>query len=165
MNCGGMDQTVSILGQLDKALSIQFEPSIEIEYVDLSSRVTFVIANSLTLSIKSESSYKHYNKRVIECRIGLHLLIRHLQIPPSIQLHNIAQLQKHINYSNQQMLDLVKVIQKGFFDQKQLEQMLQIKDLKEILTDINNCELVLNNNDDYNIQDRIHHVVSEHMRV
>ena len=78
MNCGGMDQTISILGKLDKAIAIEFEPNISINYIDLSAEVTFIIANSCTVSIKSESSYKHYNKRVIECRIGLCVLLKQL---------------------------------------------------------------------------------------
>ena len=72
--CGGMDQTISIMGQFNKAKLIDFVPSLKANDVSVPSSVSLVIANSLTPSAKILTVGTRYNKRVVECRFGVALL-------------------------------------------------------------------------------------------
>ena len=57
-------------------MSILFEPTLQLSQVHLSPHVRFVIANSVTMSIKSQNGYKQYNLRVVECRLAIALLCK-----------------------------------------------------------------------------------------
>lgn len=72
--CGGMDQTISIMAEKNKAKLIEFNPSIKIFDVLIPDNVMLVIANSLAPSPKLATLYKRYNMRVVECRLALIIL-------------------------------------------------------------------------------------------
>lgn len=63
---GGMDQAISVMGNRGGATHIDFNP-ISIDNVSLPSDAVFVIANSLTPSMKAETAAMRYNMRVMEC--------------------------------------------------------------------------------------------------
>jgi N-acetylgalactosamine kinase len=69
--CGGMDQTISIMGQIGTAKLIDFIPCIKATNVNIPSSVSLVIANSVTPSPKLLTVGTRYNKRVVECRFGV----------------------------------------------------------------------------------------------
>mmetsp|Transcript_43277 Transcript_43277/g.57254 ORF Transcript_43277/g.57254 Transcript_43277/m.57254 type:complete len:134 (-) Transcript_43277:738-1139(-) len=69
--CGGMDQTISIMGQFNQAKHISFVPRLAAESVDVPDSVCLVIANSLTPSAKVLTVGTRYNKRVVECRLAV----------------------------------------------------------------------------------------------
>ena len=69
-----MDQTISIMGQFNIAKHISFVPKLLAEDVNVPDSVCLVIANSLTPSAKALTVGKHYNKRVVECRLGVAFL-------------------------------------------------------------------------------------------
>ncbi|BDA42361.1 N-acetylgalactosamine kinase [Coccomyxa sp. Obi] len=70
---GGMDQAISIMGELGLAKLVHFNP-IRTEDVPLPEGAIFVIANSLTESAKAVSADRQYNMRVVECRLATALL-------------------------------------------------------------------------------------------
>ncbi|KAK9909559.1 hypothetical protein WJX75_004129 [Coccomyxa subellipsoidea] len=70
---GGMDQAISIMGELGMAKLVHFHP-IRTEDVTLPDGAIFVIANSLAVSQKAVSAAKQYNLRVVECRLAAALL-------------------------------------------------------------------------------------------
>lgn len=72
--CGGMDQTISIMGQMNTAKLIDFVPAIKTTTVKVPDSVALVIANSLTPSPKLLTLGTRYNKRVVECKFALALL-------------------------------------------------------------------------------------------
>ena len=72
--CGGMDQTISIMGEQGKAKLIEFNPKLKASDVEMPEGVLLVVANSLAPSPKLASLYKRYNMRVVECRLSLILL-------------------------------------------------------------------------------------------
>lgn len=72
--CGGMDQTISIMGQFNTAKHISFVPKLEATDVSVPDSVSLVIANSLTPSAKVLTVGTRYNKRVVECRFAVALL-------------------------------------------------------------------------------------------
>ncbi len=72
--CGGMDQTISIFAELNKAKLIEFNPALKAIDVNVPQSVSLVIGNSLTPSPKLLTVGTRYNKRVVECRFALHIL-------------------------------------------------------------------------------------------
>ena len=73
MEGGGMDQAISLLGDAEKALKINFFP-LRRESIHLPEDVVFVVCNSLVQASKSSSTRDAYNRRVVECRLAVALL-------------------------------------------------------------------------------------------
>lgn len=69
--CGGMDQTISIMGEMGQAKLIDFVPTIKVTTVKIPESVCLVIANSCAASAKLLTLGTRYNKRVVECRWGV----------------------------------------------------------------------------------------------
>lgn len=70
---GGMDQAISIMGMPGIAKLVEFNP-VRASDVALPEGAVFVVANSLAVSNKAESATKHYNLRVVECRLAAGVL-------------------------------------------------------------------------------------------
>ena len=69
-----MDQTISIMAEMNKAKLIEFNPTLKAIDVKVPESVVLVIANSLTPSPKLLTVGTRYNKRVVECKFGLIIL-------------------------------------------------------------------------------------------
>jgi N-acetylgalactosamine kinase len=69
--CGGMDQTISVMGEIGVAKLIEFIPNIQLFDVKVPSSCSLVVANSVTPSAKIATLGTRYNKRVVECRFAL----------------------------------------------------------------------------------------------
>ncbi|KAJ2689135.1 galactokinase [Coemansia spiralis] len=83
VNAGGMDQAVSIMGQQDSALFIEFYPSLKaipVKLPEAGPPFAFVIANTMVVSDKHVTAPTNYNLRVVETRIGALMLAKHLGI-------------------------------------------------------------------------------------
>lgn len=78
--CGGMDQTISIMGKMNTAKLIDFVPTLKATDVHIPASVSLVIANSLTPSPKLLTLGTRYNKRVVECRFGVAILAIHKKL-------------------------------------------------------------------------------------
>ena len=74
---GGMDQAISMMGKKDVAQLIEFDP-VRASPVTIPDGAAFVVANSLKVSNKAETSVGHYNLRVVECTIASALLAKKL---------------------------------------------------------------------------------------
>ncbi|MCI0512352.1 galactokinase [candidate division KSB1 bacterium] len=66
---GGMDQTISLLGQAGHALKIDFNPY-AVNVIPLPADFQIVVTHSLVAAPKSQSAMEHYNRRAIECRLA-----------------------------------------------------------------------------------------------
>ena len=75
---GGMDQTISLLGQADHALKIEFNPY-SIMPVVLPRDYQYIVTHSLVYAPKTESALNKYNQRPIECRLAVALIKNHVQ--------------------------------------------------------------------------------------
>jgi N-acetylgalactosamine kinase len=109
--CGGMDQTISIFAEINKAKLIEFNPALKAIDVNVPASVSLVIGNSLTPSPKLLTVGTRYNKRVVECKFGLFILALRTGQTTSvadIKFKNYYELQTALGYSFDQMLDLVK---------------------------------------------------------
>jgi galactokinase len=79
INGGGMDQTASIMSQLDQALLIEFFPEFKTTPVKIpvvNPPASFVVANSLTVSDKHVTAPVCYNLRVVETRLAAFLMAK-----------------------------------------------------------------------------------------
>jgi N-acetylgalactosamine kinase len=72
---GGMDQAISLMGQPESALRIDFFP-LETAPVRLPDGCRFVVANSLVRADKGAGAQDLYNRRPIECRLTVAVLRR-----------------------------------------------------------------------------------------
>ncbi|MFH1741838.1 MAG: galactokinase [bacterium] len=70
---GGMDQAICLLGEMDKALKIDFFP-LTVSAVPIPEGWTVVICNSLIQAEKTKAAMRLYNRRPIECRIAVAML-------------------------------------------------------------------------------------------
>jgi N-acetylgalactosamine kinase len=66
---GGMDQTISLLGEAGKALKIDFNPYAT-QPISLPRDFNVVVAHSLVYAPKTESAMDKFNRRAIECRLA-----------------------------------------------------------------------------------------------
>ena len=78
--CGGMDQTISIMGKMNTAKLIDFVPTLKATDVKIPNSVSLVIANSLTPSPKLLTLGTRYNKRVVECRFAVAIMALKLKL-------------------------------------------------------------------------------------
>ncbi|KAM3136293.1 hypothetical protein pb186bvf_011592 [Paramecium bursaria] len=155
--CGGMDQTISVIGKEGCAQYITFNP-IQSQEVQLPKGYSFIIANSLTPSPKLETLGKRYNKRVCECLIGIRLITQgHIDQ----QFKTLRELQQHLNYDHNQLFELAQRIPKGEIPIKDLEHL----DLVQLLSDVPYSDIVLSTNESFNPYNRIIHVIQESQRV
>lgn len=146
---GGMDQTISIMGETNKALYIQFNP-IRTEDVPLPKNICFIIANSLTESKKMMTLGTRYNKRVCECRLALILIMKKLGI--NKQINNLSELQNELGFNFEKMKQIVENnLKKGGYNKEEIENLLQ-NTLVNTLKDINHYDIVLEQNKEFFLQ-------------
>lgn len=73
MASGGMDQTISLLGQAGKCLKIDFAP-LGVTPVDLPGNTDIVVCHSRVEAAKAGNAKDAYNLRTVECRLATALL-------------------------------------------------------------------------------------------
>lgn len=168
---GGMDQAISIMGEKDLAKRIDFNPIGAMD-VPLPTNLTFLIGNSCAVSKKAESAHKHYNLRVVECRLAAILMAKHYgedieKAKTRVTLREVADL-----YCNKGDLwtalgAVRKALNEGSYTKKQLENDEGLGDLRKIFDCENNeaFNVVLQKNDTFKLRDRARHVFSEARRV
>ncbi len=76
---GAMDQAVSILGQRDHALFIEFDP-IRVRPLKMPSHAAVIFADSREVADKSGQVRAEYNRRVIECALAARILAGALEL-------------------------------------------------------------------------------------
>ncbi len=89
---GGMDQAISLLGQADHALRIDFFP-LNVRPVPLPAGYGFIVADSLVQAEKAGIAKDAYNLRVIECQLACRVLEQALADErPKIHLSTLGDL-------------------------------------------------------------------------
>ncbi|KAJ3100767.1 galactokinase [Phlyctochytrium planicorne] len=89
---GGMDQSISIMGNTGSALLIHFVPKLAVEPIRFPAtnpNMVFVIANTLVTADKHTTAPTNYNLRVVETRLAAALLSRHLGLDHSATLREV----------------------------------------------------------------------------
>ncbi len=165
--CGGMDQTISICGEKNRAKLIEFTPHLNTKNVDLPNNISFVIANSLTESTKINTLAFRYNKRVVENKLALAVISAKLKlnyIPEIlIELKNNCD-NKQLNY-----IELAELISNNLKNEEysldEIKKELGKENLKIILQKVPYYEDVLEQNKNFALKNRLLHVCSEAERV
>ena len=75
---GGMDQAISLVGEKDKAVKIDFFP-LRATPISLPKNYEIVICNSLVRAPKTEAAMLEYNRRPVECRLAAALIAKSLE--------------------------------------------------------------------------------------
>lgn len=176
---GGMDQTISVFGQPLSSLHIQFQPELRSSAVSMQDNYGFVLCNSLTESLKAVSGFKHYNKRVFECRMGLSVVIRkafpELTESQYLQKYNqiktLWELQTDLKIS---LKELQELITKSFKESgvsghevslPDILKHLNLDSVKQIFGENDLIQLVVDKNESFALEPRMLHVVQESLRV
>eukprot|EP01016_Furgasonia_blochmanni_P033948 TRINITY_DN3609_c0_g1_i2.p1 TRINITY_DN3609_c0_g1~~TRINITY_DN3609_c0_g1_i2.p1 ORF type:complete len:568 (-),score=147.00 TRINITY_DN3609_c0_g1_i2:147-1850(-) len=164
INCGGMDQSIALLGEKGNAQYIQFDP-LRNEQVTLPEGYSFVIAHSLAPSPKILTLGTRYNKRVVECRIALQLMLLKFEVQDKSRFKNLSSFQEFMGYSLEEMVTYVKEnIEKKVYKTQDLEQIFG-SPLMKVVADIPYADVVINSNSEYYPYERALHVYSEASRV
>ncbi|XP_074150562.1 N-acetylgalactosamine kinase [Sminthopsis crassicaudata] len=103
---GGMDQSISFLGEEGKAKLIEFNP-LRATDVQLPSEASFVIANSCVEMNKAATS--HFNTRVMECRLAAKFLAKYKGLEWNKALC-LEEVQVTLGLSLEEMLLLVEEV-------------------------------------------------------
>ncbi len=75
---GGMDQAISLMGEKNKAIKIDFFP-LRTTPISLPDDYEIVICNSLVRAPKTEAAMIEYNRRPVECRLAAALVAKELE--------------------------------------------------------------------------------------
>ncbi len=115
-------------------------------------RAALVISNSLTVVPKLLTAGTRYNKRVVECRVGLVLLCMKLgmiKTPTERKYATFYELQKSLGYTFPQMVELVqKHIKPTPFTEADIKAEIGCE-LIDLVKDIPNHDIVLSSNKEY----------------
>jgi galactokinase len=83
--CGGMDQTISILGEKRKAKRVEFYPKITTETVVLPESLRVVVSNTCNSVPKLNTLGTRFNRRVLECQFITAQKVGRLPLPKQFQ--------------------------------------------------------------------------------
>jgi N-acetylgalactosamine kinase len=166
--CGGMDQTISIYAEKNKAKLIEFNPNLRTTSVNLPKNVSFIIANSLTDSPKIDTLAFRYNKRVLENKLGLAIICRKLSL--NLVYSTLIELKTYLNVTFSELSDLIeKNLKSGNYSIEEILNELnpqnEIFSIENILKNIPYYQLVLSNNSIFVLRERLLHVCGEAERV
>jgi N-acetylgalactosamine kinase len=176
---GGMDQAISIMGKNGVAQLIEFNP-VRASPVSIPDSAAFVVAHSLQVSNKAETSVGHYNLRVVECTIASALLAKKLgsskeeildrlktlkMVEPLIERFYLAKGSSGQDDSNVCVVAVNDHLKAGECTTREIEAELGFK-IRELFRDDDAAsEQVLNTFDSFKPHARAIHVYSEKQRV
>ncbi|KAH6571094.1 hypothetical protein BASA60_007372 [Batrachochytrium salamandrivorans] len=177
VHTGGMDQSISIMGQQGNILMIHFYPTLSISPVrvpTLPVPAVFVIANTLVTADKHVTAPRNYNLRVVETRIAAALLAKKLEIHFSGDRLSLRHLQDLYFSKNDlvkgeisQLDDLIHLVHQHIkpepYTLEDISQELGISTEEARKTFIG--ELIIYDADGFDLYKRTLHVFSEARRV
>ncbi|EGG00622.1 uncharacterized protein MELLADRAFT_45387 [Melampsora larici-populina 98AG31] len=166
ISVGGMDQTASVFGEINKLLYIQFTPDQKVIPISFPTNPpsTFVIANSLIKSTKLDAAKHQYNLRVIETRIGSKLIIKHFLPKTSSQNQiNLKGIMDQIGWETDVMKHEVLGDENGL-EIGQVLEMLEIG-MDQFVSEVEDGIEAIPLKGRYMVFNRIRHVLTEAKRV
>lgn len=164
--CGGMDQTISIYAEKNKAKLIEFQPQLLTHSVNLPEEVSFIIANSLTESTKIDTLAFRYNKRVTENKIALALISKKMKL--SRIFETVQELKEYLKLNFSELLKIINQhLKDGQYSIEEIKEefgRLDL-DLDGVLKKIPQYDVVLKYNSHFTLKERLLHVAEEAQRV
>lgn len=100
---GGMDQAVCLLAREGEALKIDFFP-LRVVRLPFPPDHRIIAAHSTVRAKKTGQHRLRYNRRVLECKVGVHLLARQLGVEPPERLADLAE---HARQSLAELSELI----------------------------------------------------------
>lgn len=163
---GGMDQAISLLGQANAALKIDFFP-LRVQSKPLSPDYRIVICNSFIRAPKTESAMNEYNRRPIECRIVTGLLAQALGTSYPDRVQRLADLEKIPGYSERQAELAEQVLSPPIMSLQQVCEKLDLseKDFREKYLKLRSGGYFTPTADGFKLAQRFKHVIEEAQRV
>ncbi|MEN6519566.1 MAG: galactokinase [Armatimonadota bacterium] len=162
---GGMDQAASLLSERKKALKIDFFP-LSSDSVPMPDGYSIVVCNSLVAAEKSGAARDEYNRRVVECRLGVAILGNLLKdrLGPERNLTFLGGL-KHL--SKEEMLAAIDQLPDGGLTIKDAAKLAGIPAarLKDGALKLRNGEYFKEPKDGFRVKQRVRHVLTEGRRV
>jgi len=160
---GGMDQAISLMGQCDHALKIDFFPLRKMP-VAIPADVAFVLCNSLVKAAKAEKMKAAYNRRTVECRLATAILSKAISQKMShpINAQRLGDLLHHV--SN---VDLMRIAREMFTQPAYRTAEIQARldsSVASYLT-LNDGSLFPEPADGFKLYQRVLHVLTEAARV
>ena len=163
---GGMDQAISIMGEVGVAKLVDFNP-VRASDVKLPKGSAFLIGNCLAVSNKAVTAHERYNLRVMECRLASIVLAMELGVAQAeaLEYSTLLQVQKLIGSLEESEKAADKLLHDGAYTKVELEEKLG-KSLEELFKGSPASLLVLQHNTKgFKLHDRSVHVYSEAARV
>ncbi|OGS22644.1 MAG: galactokinase [Elusimicrobia bacterium RIFOXYA2_FULL_39_19] len=167
---GGMDQTISLLGNRGKALKIDFYP-MEVESIPVPEEMIFVACNSMVSAPKSGHARQSYNMRVFECRLGVLMLNKYIteKFGTQYAITKLGDLRfkKFEKITNKIEEIINKVFQKETCTEVEIAQSLEltVEELRAKHLKLKNGEPFRSDDGYYKIKSRCRHVLLEWKRV
>jgi N-acetylgalactosamine kinase len=170
---GGMDQTASLMGKKDSFLKIEFNP-LKVQTISAPKNITLILFHSLIEAKKSQSARTAYNRRVLECQMGVKMFNQYYsqhfdQSFKPIQF--IGEIkERYFNISDDQLNSRISKFVDQLNESYQLEELLNVFELSRDEL-IEEYEHILRGDrlsepvDGYKIKGRFRHVYSECRRV
>ena len=158
------------MGQKGTAKFIDFVPEIKATTVSMPSGVSLVIGNSCTDSPKILTVGTRYNKRVVECRFACAAMALGAGVAESFesnQFKTFEQLQSHLKYDFDQMIDLIKNSFKRTteYTPQMISTEFRVKDPFTTVQDVPHVNQVQARNASFHLYNRAMHVMTEARRV
>lgn len=167
---GGMDQTISLLGRLDHALKIDFNP-FGYEPVPVPPEARIVVSNSMVKAAKTGDARSAYNRRVVECRTAAALLDKAVKehIAPEKQIQLLGDFTPQRLGVSEEKLDQIAedAIPKTALSSSEAAKRLDISetDYQQRCCTLRSGEILNAPSDGFQVWKRYAHVVSEGRRV
>mmetsp|Transcript_11387 Transcript_11387/g.16937 ORF Transcript_11387/g.16937 Transcript_11387/m.16937 type:complete len:430 (+) Transcript_11387:96-1385(+) len=164
---GGMDQTASVFGIEGKVLLIGFKPKLSFGYLSLPPNCSFVVCDSLVESKKASIAQKHYNKRVLECRLAALFIGKYVGLKNWKSVGTLGQLET-IGPIECDLFELERIasecFKEDFYTKSEMEALLAV-DLIQFFQSDTKLLQILEESDTFWLQKRAKHTFSEARRV
>lgn len=116
---------------------------------ELPKKYNFIIANSLTPTPTLFVSGNRQYKRLVECRIGLAMMMKKMEMKDFSQVKNLNEFQNILGYSNEEMIILLNdSIEKKNYKVEEIEMMFEVP-IAKLIADVPYVNNVLQTNKEF----------------
>ena len=118
--------------------------------IEFPKKYNFIIANTLTPTPTLYISGQRQNKRLTECRIGLYMMMKKLDMKDFANVKNLKDFQEILGYGSEDMIQLLKdSVEPKTYKIEEIEQFFETTLIK-LIADIPYAEKVVESNKVYN---------------
>ncbi len=167
---GGMDQTISLMGEYNGALKIDFNPYAT-QLIHLPEKFNILVAHSLIHAPKTQSAMDKFNRRAIECRLALAVIKKVLEqkLKKSLSIKVTGDLTpEKTEIPANQLFDLaLNSLSERTYTYESLAQILEIPvtDVQEIYCLRRDRSIFAEPADGFQLYRRFYHIFTEWHRV